>query len=332
MKKIISFVVLFAVLITLAPQHTPTVSAATTTEVEKVRAKLDTAWEKYISTLTGWDKSRMRTLKNEWDKYGGNDPHMPGGKTWEEELAKDCTMIRSGVEVPRPCNLWELVGFPSYAVGLDYTQGVKIKSNWDVYLEGLGSDLYSVSVKNNTLKITGKNDVSSTKHVYSVRGKFQLFKPTKGMDAYVGEDGLAYAESRGNLDDTKIFVKNAAVINSDTLILAPDPFGADADADAKRPKTLSYEIDLSDLSDGLYCIKELVWYASPGNHKSEEYWSELVVVVHNGVASLQAVDICWGTVPPKATEGRITYGSWYSDASVCSEGYIGCGSATCGGW
>jgi hypothetical protein len=329
-KRIISLVVLFAVLITLAQQHTPTASAETTTEVEKVRAKLDTAWEKYISTLTGWDKSRMRTLKNEWDKYGGNDPHMPGGKTWKEELAKDSTMIRSGVEVPRPCNLWELVGFPSYSVGLDYMQGVKMKSNYDVYLSGLCSDSYLLSVKNNVLTITGKNCVDSVGYTYSVRGKFQLFKPVKGFDAYVGDDGLAYVDSR-SCDEDK-FITNTAVISSNTVVLSPDALGDDGDAGVKRPKNISYEIDLSDLSDGLYYIKELVWYLSPDNHKGSDYWSDLVIVVHNGTASLQATEICWGTIPPKATEGRVTYGCWYSNASTCSYGYIGCGPATCGGW
>lgn len=304
-KRFIALTVLFAVLITLTPQPTLTAYAAATSEVEKARTKLNTAWEQRISTLTGWDKSHQRTLKNEWDKNGWNNWHMPGGKsTFQEELAKDSIMIRSGVEVPRPCNLWELVGFPFYSVGLDYMQGVKIKSNWNVYLNGIGSDytMYSVSIKSNILKITSNDTVGES----YAKCKWQLIKPTYGLDCYVGSDGLAYVDTY-SFDKDK-FVKNTVALSSNTVDMTTD-------------KELTFTLDLSDMSDGVYCIKERAW--DDVGHIEGLYWYDLVVVVSDGKASLQATDISYDVLP-KAPEGRVSYGRWWADARSCSEGIAIC--------
>ena len=321
-KRIISMIVLFALLMAIIP--TQTASAAAKVVITEIDRMTKTEATALIEQL----KLKIRKIKliDEKKRTAAQEKQLSdlynqlGNANWrlyvlahkEEWDAKDSTFIVSGVELPRPRSLWALEGYPQALI--DYNQGVKIKSTWNAYLDGIGSNNYSVTVKNNILKITGKNCVRDT-HAYSVRGKFQLFKPTKGLDAYVDDDGLAYVESRRNPNDDDVFVKNTVVISSNTLILS-----ADLIEDMSAVKDISYEIDLSDLSDGLYCIKELVYNSAPENHKAGEYWHDLVIVVHEGKASLQATDICWGTIPPKAPDGRVTYGKWYANAHTCSDG------------
>jgi hypothetical protein len=322
-KRIISLLLLFALLFTALPANTITVSAAITEidRMTKVEATALIAQLKPKIKKIELIDEKKRTAAEEkqlLDLYG-----QLGNANWRlyalahkaEWDKKDSTFTVNGVELPRPRSLWALEDYPMALIF--YNQGVKIKSTYDVYLDGIGSDNYLVTVKNNILKITGKNCIRDT-HAYSVRGKFQLFRPDKGLDAYVDDNGLAYVDSLINPNDNEVFVKNAAVISSNTLILS-----ADLIEDKSAVKDISYEIELSDLSDGLYCIKELVYNSAPEVHKAGEYWRDLVIVVHEGKASLQATDI-WSTTPPKAPEGRITYGKWYADAHTCSGGDIIC--------
>jgi hypothetical protein len=323
-KRITSLIVLFAVLLAILPTQTASAAAKVViTETDKMTKTEATALivelKQKIRKIELIDEKKrtatqVKQLSEYYDLWGNAHWRLYSLAHMAEWNARDSTFVVNGVKLPRPRSLWALEGYPQASIY--YNQGVKIKSNWDVYLDGTGSNEYHLSVKNNVLKITGKNCVRDT-HAYSVRGKFQLFKPAKGLDDYVGDDGLAYIDYYSCDDED--FVKNTTAISSNTLILSPDTAEGE-----EAVKDLSYEIDLSSLSDGLYCIKELIYNLAPDSHKAGQYWWELVVVVHEGKASLQATDICWGEIPPKAPEGRITYGKWYPNAYSCTDGDTVC--------
>lgn len=307
MKKRLSFILIFVLFLTALPTHTYMVTAATKDIDSMSVAELN----QLIKTLSNKKTSQM--TPDELDRWGHAHWALYVLENKAEWDKQDSTFTANGVELPRPRDVWALNGYPyNYGEHDAYVRAVKMKSTWDVYLKGAGSNHYHLSITNNMLKITGENNIDSLRHVYSVRGKFQLFKPTKGLDCYVGDDGLAYVDKYSY--DRNKFIKNTPVISSNTIILSPD------EAEGQEAvKDLSFEMDLSNLSDGIYCIQELVSNLAPDRHDASLYWWELLIVVYEGKASLQAMDNNFYPLP-KAPEGRVSYDKWWANGRSCSYG------------
>lgn len=321
-KRILTMAVLFALLFTILTTNTNIASAAIT-EIDKMTKAEATA---LIAQLK--PKIRQIELKDEKKRTAAEEKQLLdlldqlGNANWRLYVLankdkwddKDSTMLRSGVEVPRPRSLWAVKGYPQSNSGLTYMQGVKIKSNWNAYLEGLCST-YAINVKNNVLTISGNNILRrGSDGDLPVKGKFQLVKPTYGLDCYIGSDGLVYMNMYSY--DRYTYPENKAVLDSNTLtVLVDESEGKKAERD------LSYTMDLSDLSDGIYCFKETVWLTLGADiNKMSDYWRDIVVVVDSGKASLQATDIGYNTIP-KAPEGRITYDCWRGDMVFGVDGW-----------
>lgn len=131
--------------------------------------------------------------------------------------------------------------------------------------------------------------------------KIQLVKPMLYTTYSTGSDGLARVE-----ESCLLLPKNNQSILTTTIPVVRSTIATDI----TYLPTLSLSLDLSGVADGEYNLQELVSDGKAG-HQEGKYWDDVVVVIHNGVASLQVVEDDYGWATTKG--GKAIYGKYYPD-------------------
>lgn len=152
---------------------------------------------------------------------------------------------------------------PTYAAIYD-TRASKVDS---AKLSGVY--YYKLSIQGSKLIAIGTyaRCVNPTK--YSVQ--LQITKPVTYASTNIGTDGIAYlgANSPIKIGQRWELKTTIPVVRS---------------ASCAGAKNISLEIDLSGLSDGIYCLQEIV---SQGSKKEGNYCDSTLLVIYNGHISLQ---------------------------------------------
>ena len=113
--------------------------------------------------------------------------------------------------------------------------------------------------------------------------KLQLIKPVSYAHYFIGSNGLLYTEGL-------TYSCNLNFTPSKPIEVVLSTEGRDISS----AELFTAELVLSGLSDGVYSIQELVYADTKPAFQEAAFWSEVAVVVHKGVASLQAVESAYG--------------------------------------